>query len=370
MVLLLIMDKAKLIKKVLNPYFEAELKSIIYRFRFLGMYIIFGFLSIIIELIFRRYLISLSLPINFSTVIAITLGIICAFYLNIKFNFKIPKTLRNRAFIYFFIISILSGCLQLLGKNFILFETSNFYEIDRLIVSGSVFIIAYIFHRKLSFKDYKKVGVAIYANGLENIEKIYNEIGHYSDFIHVDIIDKTILDNAEEVKTYRMEAIKAYWNETKIHAHIMSKKPSKWIDQVLPYSDIVFIHSDSNENIKKEMMKIKRFGKKAGLAITLKDDLNESLDLLKFADAILLLTIPKIGMSGQKFDDSGLNKIKEINLLPFRNKFLFCIDGGVNEKNVHLLEAENIVSGSSVLNHIDPKKQIMRLQTMNRYEQI
>ena len=28
------MDKAKLIKKVLNPYFEAELKSIIYRFRF------------------------------------------------------------------------------------------------------------------------------------------------------------------------------------------------------------------------------------------------------------------------------------------------------------------------------------------------
>ena len=60
--------------------------------------------------------------------------------------------------------------------------------------------------------------------------------------------------------------------------------------------------------------------------------------------------------------------IKKLNDLPFRNKFTLCVDGGINEHIVNLLEAENIVSGSSVLENSDPKKQIMRLQTVGRYE--
>ena len=60
--------------------------------------------------------------------------------------------------------------------------------------------------------------------------------------------------------------------------------------------------------------------------------------------------------------------IKTINSLPFRNNFTLCVDGGVNEQIVNFLEAENIVSGSSVLKNSNPKKQIMRLQTAGRYE--
>ena len=47
---------------------------------------------------------------------------------------------------------------------------------------------------------------------------------------------------------------------------------------------------------------------------------------------------------------------------------MLCIDGGVNENIVNMLEAENIVSGSSVLKSTNPKRQIMRLQTLGRYE--
>ena len=90
--------------------------------------------------------------------------------------------------------------------------------------------------------------------------------------------------------------------------------------------------------------------------------------LLKKADYVLLLTIPNPGSSGQKFDTEGLKRIKQINNLTFRNNFVLCIDGGVNEKIVTMLEAENIVSGSSVLKSTDPKRQIMRLQTIGRYE--
>ena len=82
-------------------------------------------------------------------------------------------------------------------------------------------------------------------------------------------------------------------------------------------------------------------------------------------------TLPKsILESGQHFDIKGLERIKQINSLPFRHRIQLCIDGGVNESVVEILDAENIVSGSSVLTNPDPKKQIMRLQTVGRYESV
>ena len=64
----------------------------------------------------------------------------------------------------------------------------------------------------------------------------------------------------------------------------------------------------------------------------------------------------------------GLDRIDQLIKMPFRDVFRICIDGGINEKIVNLLEVEDLVSGSSVLNHADPKHQILRLQTAGRYE--
>ena len=175
-------------------------------------------------------------------------------------------------------------------------------------------------------------------------------------------------EDAEDVKTYRMETMKAYWPNIQIQVHIMSYTPSKWFDQILPYSDVVYIHVECEENVAELLQKIKDSGKKAGLAFTMETNPNEEVELLKKADFVLLLTIPKAGSSGQKFDTEGLKRIKQINSLSFRNNFILCIDGGVNENIIGVLEAENIVSGSTVLKSTDPKRQIMRLQTSGRYE--
>ena len=116
----------------------------------------------------RNQLILLDFNTTFSTVIAFILGIFFAFYANVNYNFKITKSRRNKTLIYFITISILSGLFQLtLGKT-LKFENFS-YETTRLIISGVVFIFAYLLHRKYSFKDYKKIGVAIYANSVENL---------------------------------------------------------------------------------------------------------------------------------------------------------------------------------------------------------
>jgi len=354
-------------KSILHPVTEAKLSAFIYRFRFLVLYIIFGVMSLLLEFIIRFYAISLGINNTLSILLSLFMGILFAFWANVKFNFKIPKSRRNRALLYFMCISFFSGFLQWTLKYFLPIYSLS-YELNRLVISACVFMLAYIFHKKYTFRDYKKVGVAIYANGVEDLNNIYGEIGHYPDFIHVDIIDKTMNENAKDVKTYRLETMRAYWPNIQIQTHIMSQYPSHWLDQVLPYSDVIYIHAECNENLESLLKIIKKEGKKAGIALTMETKPNAVKELLKEADSILLLTIPEAGSSGQKFDMDGLERIKQVNSLPFRNQLTLCIDGGVNENIVGILEAENLVSGSSVLKNPNPKKHIMRLQTMGRYE--
>ena len=106
------------------------------------------------------------------------------------------------------------------------------------------------------------------------------------------------------------------------------------------------------------------------MVFSMSSNLNEIEPFLKLSDHVLLLAIKQPGFSGQKFELEALQKIKLLNALPYRNQFSLCVDGGVNEDIVKILDAENIVSGSSVLNNLNPKKQIMRLQTASRYGSI
>lgn len=353
--------------KILNPYLSAKFESFFYQFRFLGLYIIFGILSLLLEFLCRNYLISHEYDVFPATLVAVTIGVIFAFWTNVNYNFKIPTQRRNQALIYFIIISSSSGVLQWLVGHLFLFEIGN-YEFGRFTISGALFSLGYILHRKYSFKDFKKVGVAIYANGVEDFKKIYAKIGAYPDFIHVDLVDDTMNEDAEEVKPQRLETLNAYWPNTQVQTHIMSSKPSFWLERLIPHSDVIYIHAECEDNIAKIFSKIRLSNKKTGLAITLDTELSKIIDLLKISDYVLILTIPKPGFSGQKFDSRGFDLIKKINDLEFRKNFVLCVDGGVNENIVNKLNADHIVSGSCVLESKNPKRKIMRLQTIGRYE--
>ena len=45
----------------------------------------------------------------------------------------------------------------------------------------NLFFIGYLLHRKFAFNDNCKVGVAIYASNIKNIDEIFNKIGLYPD---------------------------------------------------------------------------------------------------------------------------------------------------------------------------------------------
>jgi putative flippase GtrA len=232
-----------------------NIEFIKYKYRFFIGYVIIGFFSLLIELIFYNFLSKYFDNVILNSLCSVLIGILISFWLNIRYNFKISKSKRDRALTYFVIISLLSYLIQifLIERAQIYFS----YELSRIIISGSVFWIAYLLHSKFSFKDYKKVGVAIYANGVEDIPQIFNNISNFPDFIHVDIVDQSINLNAKEVLSYKAEVIKAFWNKKFIEAHIMSKTPKKWILDIIKYVDRIYIHLEIEEDIVETLQFIK-----------------------------------------------------------------------------------------------------------------
>ena len=343
-------------------------KFIKYKYRFFIGYVIIGLLSLLIELVFYNFFSKYTDYEILNSLLSVVIGIFISFWLNIRYNFKISKSKRDKALLYFVSISFLSYLIQIfiIKKIQIYFS----YEISRIVISGSIFWIAYLLHSKFSFKDFKKVGVAIYANGIEDIPHIFNRISNFPDFIHVDIVDQSINKNSKKVLSYKTEVIKAFWNRKFIEAHIMSKTPKKWILDIIKYADRIYIHIDIQEDIVEILNFIKNNDCQTGIVLQDKTEIEVFEKHHELIDSVLVLAIKNPGFSGQQFEMKSLELISLINNHKYRNKTSLNVDGGVNANNISLLKSENVVSGSYILNAENPIKNIMILQTSSQYEQL
>lgn len=270
------------------------------------------------------------------------------------------------ALFYFTVISFCSWGVQFLLRRRI---PGWSYEQARLAISGCAFFLAYLLHRRFSFSDFKKVGVAVYANGIEDIRTIHDRIENFGDIIHVDLVDSSYGREDHEVRTYRLEVVRAYWPRKPIHVHVMSRTPSRYLQELFPHVDRIYVHVEIDEDIDAVLRSIRDAGKQAGIAILADTPLESARRHLERIDGVLLLAILKPGSSGQSFQMATLERISDLNRWPERSHVDVCVDGGVTEANVGLLNVEIVVSGSSVLRSADPRRQIMRLQTSSNYEQ-
>ena len=504
----------RLMRRGLNPDLLSFVGFVGYRYRFLFVYVLIGVVSLGLELVVYRGLERLGVMYPFCAFVGVVSGILVAYWGNVRFNFKVPHGKRQRALLYFVVISCFSWMVQFLIRR----RIPNWsYEEARLSISGAVFFLAYLLHRRFSFSDYKKVGVAVYANGIEDIKKVHARIQNFADIIHVDIVDASYGQQDHEVRTYRLEVVRAYWANKPIHVHVMSRTPSRYLRDILPHADRIYVHVEIDEDVAAVLAKVRQAGKQVGVALVTETPLgvlrpyldridgvlflayllhrrfsfsdykkvgvavyangiedikkvhariqnfadiihvdivdasygqqdhevrtyrlevvraywaNKPIhvhlmsrapsrylhDILPHADRIyvhveidedvaavlatvrqagkqvgvalaietplgalrpyldridgvLFLAISKPGSSGQSFEMQTLERLAEFNRWPERSGVDVCVDGGITEANVGLLNVEIVVSGSSVLTHADPPRQIMRLQTSSSYEQ-
>jgi ribulose-phosphate 3-epimerase len=354
---------------MINARWPPAVAFLAYRYRFLAVYIVVGVLSLLLELVTFRGLERFGVPTYAAAAIGLLGGILFAYWGNVRFSFKIPIAKRQRALGYFVIISLLSFGVQSLLRRW-LDAWAMSYEQSRLGISGAAFLAAYLLHRRFSFADFKKVGVAVYANGIEDIAAIHRSIENFPDLIHVDIVDASYGHADHEVKAYRLEVVRAYWPRKPIQVHLMTRTPSRYLAQIYPFADRIFVHVESDENIGEVLAEIGRNGREAGLALTLETPLEAVRPHIDRIAGVLLLGVRSPGRSGQAFELDVVERIAAFNRWPERGRVDVTADGGVTEHTVGLLNVEIVISGSSVLTHYDPRRQIMRLQTSSSYEQI
>lgn len=352
-----------------DSHVQVRLRFAVYRWRFFLAYVVIGVVSLLMEFAVRRLWMASHPSETAGTMLGTMVSILVAYWLNVRFNFKVPVAKRRMAFFLFVSISLLSLLLNLWLRSH-LAGLRMPYEQSRLLSSALLFSLAYALHRRFSFRNAKQVGLAVYANSTEDIRQIHSRVGMFPDFIHVDIVDDTFNPQCLLPSTHRLEVVRAYWPDKIIHGHVMSSNPRRWLEDLLRFSNLIILHVEGVADLRDLACEIRAAGKQVGFALRCETPLEDLRPVIDLASLVLLLTIPEPGRSGQGFQMFVLDKMQELNQWPARRSFEVCIDGGVNERNIHLLNIEKVVSGAAVLNHPDPPRQIMRLQTSSNYEQI
>lgn len=183
-----------------------------------------------------------------------------------------------------------------------------------------------------------------------------------TDYIHVDVMDGKFVKN----KTMPFSEMSKIYKYTKkrLDVHLMVDDASKYIkDYATLNSEYITIHVES-KNVKDNLLLIKEYHVKPGLAIKPNTNVSEIIPYLPLISEILIMSVEP-GMGGQEFIVDTKEKIKEIKQLvkEYKLPILINIDGGINGDTIkYCSDCDMVVSGSYIINSDNFQERINSLR--------
>jgi ribulose-phosphate 3-epimerase len=189
-----------------------------------------------------------------------------------------------------------------------------------------------------------------------------------ADMIHVDVMDGHFVPNLTMgppiIKTLRQHTTLPF------DVHLMIAPVHKYIkDYADAGADIITIHPEATEDLKKSIEHIKNLNKIVGVSLNPETKIDLITNLLNEIDLVLIMSVNP-GFGGQKFMPEVLEKIKELKKIKDKKKMKFDIeiDGGINFDNNKLAidaGANILVSGTAIFknNNGNIKKNIDLLKS-------
>jgi ribulose-phosphate 3-epimerase len=186
-----------------------------------------------------------------------------------------------------------------------------------------------------------------------------------ADLIHVDVMDGHFVPNI----TMGPPIIKMVRRFTKLpfDVHLMISPVEKYIKAFADAgSDIITIHPEATDNLKRAVTTIKSLGKKAGVSLNPKTPISALMDVINEIDLILIMSVNP-GFGGQSFMSEVLPKVKELRQMINEKKLKIDIeiDGGINFETAPLAikaGANILVSGTTIFAGGTLKDNILKLR--------
>ena len=172
-----------------------------------------------------------------------------------------------------------------------------------------------------------------------------------ADLIHIDVMDGHFVPNI----TMGPPIIKMVRKCTKLpfDVHLMIFPVEKYIKAFADAgSDIITIHPEATDNLKRAVGTIKSLGKKAGVSLNPKTPISALMDVINDIDLILIMSVNP-GFAGQSFMSEVLLKVTELRKMINEKKLKIDIeiDGGINFETAPLAVkagANILVSGTTI----------------------
>ena len=172
-----------------------------------------------------------------------------------------------------------------------------------------------------------------------------------ADLIHVDVMDGHFVPNI----TMGPPIIKMVRKCTKLpfDVHLMISPVEKYIKAFADAgADIITIHPEATDNLKRAVDAIKSLGKKAGVSLNPKTPISALMNVMNELDLILIMSVNP-GFAGQSFMSEVLPKVTELRKMINDKKLKIDIeiDGGINFETAPLAVkagANILVSGTTI----------------------
>lgn len=172
-----------------------------------------------------------------------------------------------------------------------------------------------------------------------------------ADLIHIDVMDGHFVPNI----TMGPPIIKQIRKCTKLpfDVHLMISPVEKYIKAFADAgSDIITLHPEATDNLKRAVQSVKLFRKKAGVSLNPKTPISALMDVINDIDLILIMSVNP-GFAGQSFMSEVLPKVTELRKMINDKKLKIDIeiDGGINFETAPLAVkagANILVSGTTI----------------------
>lgn len=211
-----------------------------------------------------------------------------------------------------------------------------------------------------------KVAPSILTADFLHLEKELKAIDKDSDYIHLDIMDGTLVPNI----SFGFPVIEAVAKAVSkpMDAHLMVVNPDKWFEKLASLGvQMVSFHLEaSGRKTAENLQKAQKLGMKAGIAINPDVPVEKLYRYIGKADFFLIMSV-FAGFGGQKFIYESLDRVGKLKaeLLKKGSPALIEVDGGVGLSNAAALReagADIVVAGSAVIGADDPAATIRALQ--------